>query len=67
MQRSVDILQQLSTLHKQQVGTISPALSDDPRPLALREFEEYLRRSERIRELDRELTLVMDEERRKAI
>lgn len=67
MQRSTDILQQLTTLHKQQVGTIGPALSDNPRPLAVREVEEYLRRSERIQELDRELALIIDQERREAV
>lgn len=67
MQQSTDILQQLTTLHQQQVGTLSPALSEEPRPLSVRELEEYLRRSERIRELDRELSLVMDEERGRAV
>jgi hypothetical protein len=67
MQRSTDILQQLTTLHKQQVGTLGPALSEEPRQLSLRELEEYVRRSERIRELDRELSFVIEDERRKAV
>jgi hypothetical protein len=67
MQRTSDLVQQLATLHKQQVGTLSPATSDDPRPLALREIDEYFRRSERIRELERELSLALEEERRKAV
>lgn len=67
MQRSTDILQQLTTLHQQQIGTLSPALSAEPRQISIRELEEYLRRSDRIRELDRELSLVMDEERRRAV
>jgi hypothetical protein len=67
MQRSSDIIYQLATLHKQQVGTLHPAISEDPRPLAARELEEYFRRSERIRELERELSLALEEERHKAV
>jgi hypothetical protein len=67
MQRTSDIIQELATLHKQQVGTLQPTLSGDPRPLALRELDEYFRRSERIRELERELSLAVEEERRKVV
>ena len=67
MQRSSDIVYQLATLHKQQVGTLSPAISDNSRPLALRELDEYFRRSQRIRELERELSLAIEEEGRKAV
>jgi hypothetical protein len=57
----------LATLHKQQVGTLQPTISGDPRPLAVRELEEYFRRNERLRELERELSLALEEERRKAV
>ena len=67
MQRSSDLLNELATLHKQQVGTLQPTISGDPRPLALREFDEYFRRSERIRELERELAMALEEEGRKAV
>ncbi len=67
MQRTSDIIQELATLHKQQVGTLQPTISGDPRPLALRELDEYFRRSERIRELERELSLAVEEERRKVV
>ena len=67
MQRSSDIIHELATLHKQQVGTLQPTISGDPRTLALREFEEYFRRSERIRELERELSLALEEEGRRAV
>jgi hypothetical protein len=67
MQRSSDIIQQLATLHKQQVGTLHPAISEDPRPLAMRELDEYFRRSERLRDLERELSVALDEEGRKAV
>ena len=67
MQRSSDIVHELTTLHKQQVGTLQPTISGDPRSLALREIEEYFRRSERIRELERELSLALEEERHKAV
>lgn len=67
MQRSNDILQQLTTLHKQQLGTLSPAQAEEPRQLSFRELEEYFRRSERIRELERELSLSLEEERRRAV
>ncbi len=67
MERSLDLIYQLATLHKQQVGTLGPAISEHPRPLALRELDEYFRRSERIRELERELSLALEEERRKAV
>ena len=67
MQRTSDITHELATLHKQQVGTLQPTISGDPRPLALRELDEYFRRSERIRELERELSLVLEDERRKAV
>jgi hypothetical protein len=67
MQRSSDIVYQLATLHKQQVGTLNPAISDEPRALAVRELDEYFRRSERIRELERELSLALEEERQKAV
>jgi hypothetical protein len=67
MQRSLDIVQQLVTLHKQQVGTLTPAISDQPRSPVSRELDEYLRRSERIRELERELSIALEEERRKAV
>jgi hypothetical protein len=67
MQRSSDIIYELATLHKQQVGTLQPTISGDPRPLAVRELEEYFRRNERLRELERELSLALEEERRKAV
>jgi len=67
MQRSSDIIYELATLHKQQVGTLQPTISGDPRTLAVRELEEYFRRSERLRELERELSLALEEERRKAV
>ncbi len=67
MQRTSDLVCQLATLHKQQVGTLHPAISDQPRSLAMRELEEYFRRNERIRELERELTLALEEERGKAV
>jgi hypothetical protein len=65
MQRSSDIIQELATLHKQQVGTLQPTISGDPRALAMRELDEYFRRSERIQELERELSLALEEEGRK--
>ncbi len=64
MERSSDLVQQLANLHKQQVGTLNPAIGDDPRPLALRELDEYFRRSERIQELERELAVALEEEGR---
>lgn len=67
MQRISDIVHQLATLHKQQVGTLNPAISDEPRLLALRELDEYFRRSERIRELERELSLALEDESGKAV
>ncbi|MBV8890497.1 MAG: hypothetical protein JO266_00715 [Acidobacteria bacterium] len=67
MQRTSDLIEQLTTLHKQQVGTLSPASSEDPRPLATREIDEYFHRSERIIELERELSLALEEERRKTV
>jgi hypothetical protein len=67
MQRSLDIVQQLVSLHKQQVGTLTPAISDQPRPPVTRELEEYLRRSDRIRELERELSIALEEERPQAV
>jgi hypothetical protein len=67
MQPSSDIVHELATLHKQQVGTLNPAISEEPRALATRELDEYFRRSERIRELERELSLALEEERRKAV
>jgi hypothetical protein len=67
MQRTSDIIQELANLHKQQVGTLQPTISGDPRPLALRELDEYFRRTERIRELERELSLAVEEERRKVV
>lgn len=67
MQRTADIIHELATLHKQQVGTLQPTISGDPRPLALRELDEYFRRSERIRELERELSLALEEERRRIV
>ena len=67
MERSSDIIRQLATLHKQQVGTLDPALASDPRALALRELDEYFRRAQRIREMERELSLALEEEGRKAV
>ena len=67
MQRSSDIIHQLATLHKQQIGTLDPALSSEPRSLALRELDEYFRRAERIREMERELSLALEEEGQKAV
>ncbi|HET7207397.1 MAG TPA: hypothetical protein VFI95_12540 [Terriglobales bacterium] len=67
MQRSTDLLFEITAVHKQQIGTISPALGDNARQLSIRELEEYFRRSERLRELERELELALQEEGRKAV
>ncbi len=64
MERSSDLVYQLATLHKQQVGTLDPATGEEPRPLALRELDEYFRRSERILQLERELALALEREGR---
>lgn len=67
IQRSSDIIQELATLLKQQVGTLQPTISGDPRALSMREVDEYFRRSERIQKLEHELSLALEEEQRKIV
>lgn len=65
MQRTNDLLEQLSRLHERQMETIRPTVQDESIRPSRRELEEYFRRSQRMRELERELELAYDEECKK--
>ncbi|GAC1438937.1 MAG: hypothetical protein NVS1B11_35850 [Terriglobales bacterium] len=66
MQSIFEILQQLSRIHEQQKRLITSALREDPLGFSFRQFQEYARGGQRLNELERELTLAVEQNGQKA-